>query len=217
MKKIKIALFDDDSFVRTVMNDVFHEHENIVIAGTFHDANNLEADIQSVEPDLVLMDIEMPGINGIEAVRIIRKKFHKLPVFMLTQYDEEDKVIRSISAGANGYLLKTTPGEQMVERIEEVFNKESRIDPEVAKKFLDLFSESFAMRTGNESDLLTDTEKKVLMLLEKGRNYQWIADELNINEDDVKAHIKKVYEKLNVSSISGAVAIAMSRQLSRES
>ena len=217
MKKIKIALFDDDQFVRDVMNDVFEGHDNIVVAGTFSHANNLEADIKSVEPDLVLMDIEMPGMNGIDAVRMIREKFHKLPVFMLTQYDEEDKVIKSISAGANGYLLKTTPTEQMVERIEEVFQKESRIDPEVAKKFLDLFTESFALRTGRESDLLTDDEKKVLLMLEKGADYKGIANELSLQEADVKGHVKKIYEKLNVSSVSGAVAIAMSQHLSKDS
>ena len=216
MKTIRIALFDDDQFVRASLQIVFEGHANIVIAGAFTHANSVEADIRASDPDLVLMDIGMPGINGIEAVKIIREHFEELPVLMLTQYDEEDMVIKSISAGANGYLLKTTPGAQMIERIEELFSLDSRINPETAKKFLDMFMESFAMRTSSESTLLTDPEKQVLTLLEKGKNYRDIAGDMGLNQDEVKEHIRKIYEKLNVSSVSGAIAIAMNQHLSKE-
>jgi DNA-binding NarL/FixJ family response regulator len=213
MKKIRLALYDDDAFVRDAMQIVFEDKDHIEIIGSFSNADNLLEDLKTIKPDLVLMDIEMPGINGIEAVKLIREHNHEMPVLMLTQFDEEDKVIKSITAGANGYLLKTTPGNDIIARIEELFSKESKIDPEAAKKLLELFSESFAMRTSEASNLLTHEEKHVLTLLEKGENYKKIADEMKLTQVAVKSHIKKIYEKLNVDSVSGAVAIALSQNL----
>src|SRR5262245_48883619 len=136
MKKIRIALYDDDQFVRDAMQIVFEDRENIEIIGSFAHAGNLLDDIQSCSPDLVLMDIEMPGMKGIDAVKVIRDNYPDLPVLMLTQFDEEDKVIKSVTAGANGYMLKTTPGNDIIAQIEELFSKESKIDPEAAKKLL---------------------------------------------------------------------------------
>ena len=213
MKKIRIVLYDDDQFVRDAMQLVFEDRENIEIIKSFDKAINLIADLEECCPDMVLMDIEMPGLNGIDAVRLLREHHPELPVIMLTQFDEEDKVIKSVTAGANGYLLKTTPGNEIIAQVEELFSKESKIDPEAAKKLLDLFSQSFAMRTSENSDLLSDDEKSVLAMLEKGKNYQAIAGELKISQEDVKEHVKTIYEKLNVSSVSGAIAIALSQNL----
>jgi DNA-binding NarL/FixJ family response regulator len=211
MKTIRIVLFDDDEFVRQSMQIVFEDQDHLKLVGSFTNALNVLSDIESCAPDVVLMDIEMPGRNGIEAVQVLREAHEDLPVLMLTQFDEEDKVIQSISAGANGYLLKTTPGEEMVRRIEELFGSESHIDPEVARKFLDMFSASFSLRTGRESNLLTEQEKAILLLLEEGKDYDVIAKAQGMSHEDVREHIRCIYEKLNVSSVSGAVAIAMNQ------
>ena len=213
MKTINIILYDDDQFVRDAMHIVFEDRENIRIIRSFEHAANVLADVEEHSPDLVMMDIEMPGMNGIEAVKLLREVHPELPILMLTQFDEEDKVIKSVTAGANGYLLKTTPGNEIIAQVEELFSKESKIDPEAAKKLLDLFSQSFAMRTSEASDLLTEEEKGVLALLEKGKNYKAIAGEMKITQVKVKDHNKKIYDKQNVSSVSGAIAIALSQNL----
>jgi len=212
-KPIRIVIFDDSSFYRESLKMLFEDHSDFLLIGSFSNALNLIEDITSSQPDVVLMDIDMPSIDGIEATKILKNHFSSLPVIMLTQYEDEDKVINSICVGANGYLLKTSSGEKIKERICEVLNGGSSLDPSVAKKVLELFSKSITMRANEKKYLLSPREKEVLAHLVKGQSYKMIASDLDICYDTVRAHIKSIYQKLEVSSVSGAVAIAVSNNL----
>jgi len=189
------------------------DHKEIFLAGIFPSAKNLIRDITNAKPDVVMMDIDMPGMNGIDAVKLLRKHFPELPVIMLTQHDEDDKLINSICAGANGYLLKTSHPDKMHERIMEVIDGGSSLDPAIANKVLRLFAQSFSPVIQNESRPLTAREKQVLGLLANGKPYKIIASDLGISYDTVRMHIKNIYQKLEVTNVSGAVAVAVSRKL----
>lgn len=188
-------------------------HPEIFVAGIFASAENLIDDISKSKPDIVMMDIDMPGMNGIDAVKLLRKHFSELPVIMLTQHDEDDKLINSICAGANGYLLKTSHPDKMLERIIEVIDGGSSLDPAIATKVLRLFAQNFTPVVHQETPPLTAREKQVLELLSHGKPYKIIASDLGISYDTVRMHIKNIYQKLDVTNVSGAVAAAVSRKL----
>jgi len=209
MKKIRVALFDDNLFFRKSIHIMMEGREDIELVKTYKNANNLVKHIHISEPDLVLMDIDMPGTNGIDAVKILRKVFPKLPVMMLTDFDEEEKIIASICAGADGYSLKTMTSQKIIESIHDVFQGHGSLSAPIARIVLDLFSEKFSDSVKGDSFRLTARQKDVLKLLVQGKQYKIISGELNISYDTVRAHIKHIYKKLQVSTIAGAVAKAM--------
>src|SRR5689334_13457464 len=134
MKTIRVAVFDDNLFFRETVNILLEGRTDILLTGAFEDANNVLKDIYQASPDVVLMDIDMPTTNGINALKKIKKEFPDLPVMMLTDYDDDDKVIDSICSGANGYTLKTTTSEKIIEGIQDVYNGHSSLSPAIAKK-----------------------------------------------------------------------------------
>jgi len=213
MKTVRLTLFDDDHFFHQSFRLTMEGHQEILLAGIFSSAENLIEDISESKPDVVMMDIDMPGMNGIDAVKLLRRHYSELPVIMLTQHDEDDKLINSICAGANGYLLKTSHPDKMHDRILEVIDGGSSLDPSVAKKVLSLFAQSFSPVIEHETKPLTPREKEVLSLLAQGKPYKIIASELGISYDTVRMHIKNIYQKLEVTNVSGAVAAAVSRKL----
>ena len=158
-------------------------------------------------PDLILMDIEMPGMNGIEAVRVIKSHFPNTLVLMQTANEEDDKIFDAICAGASGYLLKNTAPSRILEAIHEANLGGSPMSPSVARKVLERFSTIQKVSTKNEFDL-SEREKEILQLLVKGMSYKLIADACFLSIDTVKFHIKNIYEKLQVNSKAEAVAKA---------
>lgn len=212
MKKIRIVLFDDNLFFRQFINIMMEDRKDIDLAGVFENADNLVHDIESVEPDMVLMDIDMPGTNGIDAVKILRKKFPALPVMMLTDYDKEEMIVDALCAGANGYIMKVSSEQKIIDAIFEVQRGEGALSPTVTKKLLNLFSRN-AHPSQKEMASLTPRESEVLKLLTHGKSYKMIGSEMGIGYDTVRAHIKGIYRKLKVSSISGAVAKAMKNNI----
>jgi DNA-binding NarL/FixJ family response regulator len=213
METKRLALFDDDVFFHQSFKLIIEDHQEIFLAGIFPSADNLISNITKSKPDIVMMDIDMPGMNGIDAVKLLRMHFAELPVIMLTQHEEDDKLINSICAGANGYLLKTSHPDKMYQRILEVIDGGSSLDPSIANKVLRLFAQSFSPEIHPETKPLTLREKEVLGLLVNGNPYKLIANELGISYDTVRMHIKNIYQKLDVSNVSGAVAVAVSRKL----
>ena len=211
--RIQVAIFDDNLFFRESINILLEERQDMEVSGSFHNANNVLDDILKAKPDVVLMDIDMPGMNGIQALELIRKEFADLPVMMLTDYDHDDKVIDSICAGANGYTLKNTTSRKIIDGIVDVYNGYSSLSPPIAKKVMELFSSHYLQQVTKTDFGLSPREKDVLAEITKGHSYKIIADNLNITYDTVRAHIKQIYKKLQVNTVSGAVAKALNNRL----
>ncbi len=184
--------------------------EDFECAGTFKDANNVLDDIKSTEPDLVLMDIDMPGQSGIEATTIIRKDYPGLPVLIQTIFEENEKIFDCLRAGANGYLLKKTGPEKFLESLREALNGGAPMTGSIAAKVLNYFSKEEANKNKYN---LTEREKQVLSLLVKGYSYKLIAAECDIAYNTVNNHIRSIYDKLYVNSATEAVSLAIKERL----
>lgn len=157
--------------------------------------------MQRTHPDVVLMDINMPGTNGIQGLTIIRRHFPEIKVLMQTVFDETDKVFESIKNGANGYVLKKDPPEKLVEAIKEAHLGGAVMNPGIAQKVLSFFAPQ------KESDGgLSVREKEVLRLLAEGKSYKMIAAQFELSYHTINTHIKKIYEKLHVQSLGEAIA-----------
>lgn len=206
---IRVILFDDNQRVRDAVGMLLMATPGINFVEAFPNCNQLERNILSTKPDVVLMDIDMPGMDGVEAVSVIRRLNPSIRVLMQTVFDDSNRIFSAICAGAHGYILKSTPPVKIIESIHEVYQGGAPMTPEVASKVLQLLASDRVISSPDDSHLLTAREKDVLRLLVQGRAYKMIASELQITYDTVRAHIKKIYEKLHVSSSTEAVAKAI--------
>ena len=204
MNTIKVILFDDNPRIRDAVSMLLSGSSGLDFCGAFEDCKDLENVVEQIQPDVILMDIDMPGMDGIEAVKVLRSKFPEVRILMQTVFDDMDRIFSAICAGAHGYLLKNTPPYKIIEAIQEVYLGGAPMTPEVASKVLKMLS----MRTQANSNA-----EDLLKLLVEGKAYKMIASELNISYDTVRAHIKKIYEKLHVSSMTEAVAKAIQNRL----
>jgi DNA-binding NarL/FixJ family response regulator len=205
---IKVAIFEDNAQLREMLFQIINLTEGLSCTGAYPDAMDLEYKIRRSQPEIILMDIDMPGISGIEAVRIIRDKFPEVQVMMQTVFEDSEKVFASVCAGASGYLLKNTLSEQIISAIKELKNGGAPMSPGIAKKVINRFQEQNPY-IKNEEYKLSGREKEVLTCLMKGMSYKMIAEACFISIDTVKFHIKKIYEKLHVNSKSEAVIKAL--------
>ena len=205
----RIIIFDDNEQLLNSVSMLLNLSPDFECAGTFKNCNNLIEDIQQTQPDLVLMDIDMPGVNGIEATRLIRKHFNALPVIMQTIFDENDKIFDSLRAGANGYLLKKTTPEKFLESLREALTGGAPMTGSIAAKVLGFFAAEQPAKNYN----LTEREKEILALLAKGNSYKMIADECKISYSTVNNHISNIYDKLYVNSATEAVSLAIKERL----
>lgn len=211
-KKIRVCIFEDNSALRNSLSVLIRSDSELEFAGAFPNAIKLADDIKETKPDVILMDIGMPGISGIEAVKIVHKNFPEIKVVMQTVFDDDDKVFHSVCAGAVGYLLKKTAPLQFLEAIKEAAAGGAPMTPSIAVKVLQLFRTHHAPATKSEVDL-SAREKEILSSLTNGSSYKMIAAELSISIDTVRFHIKNIYEKLHVHSMTEAVAKALRDKL----
>lgn len=212
MIEIKVAIFEDNKQLRESLKELINTAENMVCIGSFPDAGKLVRNIEFAKPDVVLMDINMPGISGIEAVHIIKEKFPAVQILMQTVFEDNDKIFAAICAGASGYMLKKTTPQKMLEAIEETYQGGAPMSPSVAGKVLQMFR-SQSNITKHEFIQLSVREKEILSLLVKGKSYKMIAVECFISTDTVSTHVRHIYEKLHVHSKSEAVAKAIKQKL----
>jgi DNA-binding NarL/FixJ family response regulator len=210
--EIKVAIFEDSKPLRESLQQLVNSRDDMICTGAFADANKLMRNMQSANPDVVMMDINMPGISGIEAVQIIKEKFPNVQILMQTVFEENDKIFAALCAGASGYMLKKTPPQKMIEAIHETYSGGAPMAPSIAAKVLQMFRHQSAT-TMNEFIDLSEREKEILALLVKGKSYKTIASECFISIDTVSTHVRHIYEKLHVHSKSEAVAKAIHQKL----
>jgi DNA-binding NarL/FixJ family response regulator len=210
---IKVVLFEDNKDLRVGIQVLLNGSPGFCCVGAYANANNLVNRLKDHTPDVVLMDIQMPGVSGIEAVAILRTEFPDLPVLMQTVFEDESKVFAAICAGANGYLLKTTSFVKLLEAIKEVAEGGSPMTPSIAAKVLKMFKTQNPKAVSGINFDLSDREKEILTLLVDGLSYKMIADKLFISYETVHSHVKKIYQKLHVNSVNEAVSKAMRNKL----
>lgn len=212
MSTIHVALFDDSKAIRDSLGTLLGTTPGIGLCGCFPDAMDVTAKVAACKPDVVLMDIDMPGINGIEAVRKLHAERPELPIMMLTVFGDEDRVYDSLRAGAVGYLLKNDDPNAVLEAISEVHVGGAPMTPSIARKVMLHFQRADAPMEVPDFGL-SPREKDVLTGLVDGLSYKMIADRLEISFETVRSHIKHIYEKLQVHNNAEAVAKTLKGRL----
>ena len=212
MNDINVVVFDDNKSRLNSLHLLINQSANMNCVGMFEDCTDVISKINDTKPDVVLMDIDMPRISGIEGVRILRKEFPSLCIIMQTVFEDDDKIISAISAGANGYILKKTHPLKIIEGIAEVMKGGAPMTAFVARRVMELFQKNLGNQISNDYKL-TEREKGVLSGLVKGLSYKMIADELNISVYTVNSHVRNIYEKLQVHSVAEAVSKAISHRV----
>ena len=208
---IRVSVFEDNKALRDGLQYLISARKGFAIAGIYADCNSVVEDLSLNIPDVVLMDIDMPGINGIEATALIKASFPAVNVLILTAFDDDDKVFAALQSGATGYLLKKTTSANILEAIKEINEGGAPMNAGIARKVLAFFSEKKNV-VKNEYDL-SPREKDVLGCLVKGDSYKMIADNCSIRMGTVQHHITSIYKKLHVNSKSEAVAKAIFEHL----
>lgn len=212
---IRVVVFDDNALFLDSMSLLIDDAPGFTLAGAYTDCKDIDRKMGESQPDVVMMDIEMPGVNGIEGVRQIKKNFTKINVLMQTSFEDDDKVFNAICAGASGYILKNTMPARILESIVEVYQGGSPMSPSVARKVLGFLQQPQAdsAKTDVPDYNLSNREKEVLSCLVKGMSYKMIADTCHISYETVRSHMKNIYEKLHVASMTEAVAKAINQRL----
>lgn len=187
--------------------------KNMELAGSFINCNDCDVHIQALQPDVVLMDIEMPQTNGLDGIRSIRKINSEVKIIVLTVFEDNQNVFDAICAGANGYLLKKSSPQQIVEAIYDVLSGGAPMTSSIANKVLKLLADSNLSAQQKQDYGLTKREKEILHSLVNGNSYKMIAAEQDITMDTVKSHLKKIYQKLQVHSQTEAVAKAIKNRI----
>lgn len=208
-EKIKVIVIEDDSTIRNGMVSLINQAPGFECINSFDNCEDAIKNFDNQNADILLMDISLPGISGIEGVKIIKQKYPDINIIMLTVFEDNNKIFNSLKAGANGYLLKKTSIEKILESITDVYNGGAAMSPGIARKVLNYFSNS---KTLIDEYNLSKREAEVLEKLINGLSYKIIADELFISLDTVRTHIKNIYLKLHVNSKSEAVAKALKNQ-----
>lgn len=200
---INVSIIEDDQRVRESMAVLINGAENVRCVSTYATGEAAVEDIVRKKPDVVLMDINLPGMSGIECVKKLKAQLPKLQVLMLTMYEDDEKVFQSLVAGASGYLVKRTSPAELLKAIEEVHSGASPMSGKIARTVVQYFQT--LQRKEPQQEYLSKREEEILGLLVKGYRYKEIADALSIGYETVRSHLKNIYEKLHVHSRTEAV------------
>jgi len=210
---IRVVLFDDNKDLRDMFRMLVDAQADMVCVAVHPDLSQMMRDIDAARPDVIVMDIQMPGMNGIEGVKAIRTRYPNARILMQTVFEDDDKVFDAICAGANGYILKTAPVEEIAKAIRDVHEGGSAMTPTIAYKVLERFRVSAPPTERGNDPGLSEREKQVLTLLVKGLSYKMVAADLGLSIHTVDSHIRHIYEKLHVSGLAEAVGKAVKDRL----
>jgi len=206
---IRVTVFEDNKHLRETFQLLLDSADGFTCTAAYPDCRNLVANLEAVPCDIVLMDIEMPGINGIEATRLIKEHFPTINILIQTVFIEDEYIFNAICAGASGYILKSTTPDGYLQAIRDVQSGGSPMTPGIARRVLELFKNNLQPAAPAKDYNLTGQEKKVLQLLVVGKSYKMIAAELFVSVDTVKTHVSNTYAKLHVHSGTEAVSLAL--------
>lgn len=211
VKTIRTAIVEDIRDIREGLATLINFTEGFSCTGAFRSMEEAIQRIKSDVPDVLLSDIGLPGMDGIEGVKILKELYPQMTVLMLTVYDDDERIFDALCAGASGYLLKRTSPTKLFENIKEAVSGGAPMSPEVAMRVISLFRD---IRPPERVDYeLTPHETRLLKLIVEGHNYTTAADELKVSYNTIKFHMRHIYEKLQVHSKSEAVAKAMQNRL----
>lgn len=197
---IRVFIYDDSEERRSSLKALLMLNEALLFVGEAKNCQTVLTDMESFYPDVVLMDINMPQVNGIEGLMQIKKIHPEIKVLMQTAFDDSDKIFSSIKNGASGYILKKDKPQRILQAIEEVYEGGAAMNPGIAQKVLDHFAPKTIVNP------LSPKETEVLTLLADGLSYKMAADKLGVSYATVNTHGKRIYEKLHISSLGEAIA-----------
>jgi DNA-binding NarL/FixJ family response regulator len=210
---MRVVICDDQAIIRDGLEMLLTLEKDIEVVGQAQDGAQAVELVAECQPDLVLMDLKMPGMNGIEATRQIRTRYPDVKVLVLTTYDDDEWVFDAIRVGAAGYLLKDTPREEVIKAVKGTVAGKSYVDPAVAGKLLGQVAGQQAQPATLITDKLTGREVEVLRLLARGLANADIADRLHLSEGTVRNHVSAIFAKLQVSDRTQAAVIAIQHGL----
>lgn len=206
---LTVLLFEDNQLLRESISGMISLKEELQLVGAYENVLTVKDKVEVHKPDLILMDIDMPGMTGIEAVKGIRQSNNQVPIIMLTVFDDNTHVFDALRAGASGYLLKKHISVKLFDAIQEVLDGGAPMSPSIARMVL----ASMHQKPVENLYQLTARETEILATLSKGNSYKLIASDMQISIDTVRTHIKKIYEKLQVHSQTEAVSKAIHEKL----
>ncbi len=198
---ISIFIYDDSNERRDSLKALISLSDNLKFVGAAPNCKNVLAEIEQYNPDVVLMDINMPEVDGLEGLRLIKAHYPETKVLMQTAYDDSEKIFTSIKNGASGYILKNDKPQRILQAIEEVHEGGAVMNPAIAQKVLDYFKTPVQKKSP-----LSPKENEVLALLAEGMSYKMVADKLAVSYTTINTHTKRIYEKLHISSLGEAIA-----------
>ena len=205
MQKIRVVIVEDLPEVMEGLCAFISQDAGLEICGTYRTAEAAELELPILQPDIVIMDINLPGKTGIECVRTVKQLQPSIQFMMFTVYENNDQVFEALKAGASGYLLKKTPPLQIIEAVKELQLGGSPMSASIARKLVTLFVDQNSHSPVQVASVLTPREKEVLELIAKGLLYKEIAEQLGISFHTVRQHIGKIYEKLHVQNKTEAI------------
>lgn len=206
-----ILVYEDNDNLRESLCNLVNFSKDLLLLGNFSRVDHVTEQVKELQPDVILMDIDMPGMNGIEAVKLIRRFNQQVHIIMLTVFDDNRHVLDAICAGASGYLLKKYISDHLTDAIVQVQLGEAPMSPGIARMVIQSMQQT--QQPEKDKYNLTNREKEILSKLSKGNSYKLIAAELVISIDTVRTHIKNIYEKLQVHTQTEAVSKAVNEKL----
>jgi DNA-binding NarL/FixJ family response regulator len=205
----RIVIFEDNNNLRESLALLLNNHDSYVVVGHYPDCINATEIVRVDNPDVVLMDIDMPGKSGIEGVAMVKEAKPKTAVIIYTVFEDDEKLFKCLCAGANGYLLKKTPPQKLFDALQEVLEGGAPLSPQIARKVLN----TFHVNTAKFKYSLTPREMEVLQYLTKGYGSKQIAAEMFLSYETIRSHLKNIYQKLHVNCGKEAIVKALQEQI----